>query len=200
MFKIMKPQTFQFMKKLPSFRNSESGVAAIEFALVVPIMLAMYMGTIEIGQVISVDKKISTIASSLGDLVARTDGDIAASTLDDYVSASNVIMQPYDPDDIKQRITSVYVDANGDTSVEWSVSYNGAQMEAINSSFTLPSRIVALSLESYVIISESETDYLPWGGLITSEDYTLYKVFYNLPRYGAEIELTGSSSVGTNAS
>lgn len=190
----------QACQKISPFQKSETGVAAVEFALVVPVMLVLYMGTIEVGQIISVNKNISTVASSLGDLVAQHGSSIAATTLDDYFTASNVIMQPFDPDEVSQRITSVYVDEDGNTNVEWSVSYNGASLKPIDSSFTLPSHVIALALEGYVIVSESEMSYTPWGGYVLEEEYRMQKVFYNFPRFGTEIELVGSSTAGSTAS
>ena len=187
---------FPISKKL--VRN-ERAVAAVEFALVSPLMLALYMGSMEVSQVITVDKKVSTVASSVGDLVARADGSIDATTVDDYINASNVLMSPYPASNLKQRVTSVYVDNSGQTNVEWSISYNGAEVETLDSTFNLPTHIVNLAKNGYVIVSESETGYRPWGGYVIDQDFTLYKVFYHLPRFGEEIALNGSSSTGEMA-
>jgi Flp pilus assembly protein TadG len=68
---------------LKRFGASERAAAAVEFALVLPIMLAVYIGSVEGSTLIVVDRKIQSVASSIGDLVARSDEEISASTLQD---------------------------------------------------------------------------------------------------------------------
>ena len=47
------------------------GVAAIEFALVAPLLLCMYFTTMEVSQAVETNKKVSRIASMVADLVAQ---------------------------------------------------------------------------------------------------------------------------------
>jgi Flp pilus assembly protein TadG len=42
-----------------------SGIAATEFAVIVPIMLVMFFGTVEISSGVSVDRKIKLVARAL---------------------------------------------------------------------------------------------------------------------------------------
>ena len=51
--------------------RSEQGVTMIEFALVFPIMLFLFMGLVEFGEAFSVDRKISNAASTISDLVSQ---------------------------------------------------------------------------------------------------------------------------------
>ena len=48
-------------------------MAAIEFALIVPIMAVMFIGAVELSQAITVDRRVTQVASSTADLVARAD-------------------------------------------------------------------------------------------------------------------------------
>jgi len=41
------------------YRNDEDGIAAIEFAIIAPVMIGMYFGLAEIASAISVDRRIS---------------------------------------------------------------------------------------------------------------------------------------------
>ena len=47
------------------------GVAAIEFALVAPLLLCMYFVTMEVSQAIETNKKVSRIGSMVADLVTQ---------------------------------------------------------------------------------------------------------------------------------
>ncbi len=53
------------------FGRKIDGIAAVEFALIVPIMLCMFIGTVELSQAITVDRRVTQVASTTADLVAR---------------------------------------------------------------------------------------------------------------------------------
>lgn len=186
------------LMRLKRLVRRREGVAAVEFALVVPIMLVLYMGSIEVSQIMMVDSKLSATTSSLSDLVARADNSISATTIDDYVSAAGLIMTPYDTTGLKQRITSVAIDADGNTSVDWSIAYNGATPATLEASFDVPQEIIDISHENWVIVSQGEMAYQPWGGFFFDSAVTLSKSYYNLPRFQDEIELIGTSGSGTH--
>ncbi|OYX04897.1 MAG: hypothetical protein B7Z15_17290 [Rhizobiales bacterium 32-66-8] len=76
-------------------RAAEAGVAAVEFALILPIMLLVYIGTVEASVLISMDRKIQSVSGAVGDLVARSRGEITSTLLNDYVKVAGGIMTPY---------------------------------------------------------------------------------------------------------
>src|SRR5688572_12199773 len=53
------------------FRRSEQGVTLIEFALIFPIMLLLFIGLVEFGEAFSVNRKISNAASTVSDLISQ---------------------------------------------------------------------------------------------------------------------------------
>ncbi len=177
-------------RKARNFALTRRATAAVEFALIVPAMLVLYMGSIEVSQVISVDRKMSAAAAALGDLVAQSDGEISAATLNDYFQAVGLIMTPYPDDNLKQLVTLVYVDEDGDTSVRWSVGYNGATPKTENDTYPLPSQMTAIATDTFVVVAEAQLPYQPWGGYVLDTSFNLYKQFFYLPRFGEEIELT----------
>lgn len=54
------------------FANRD-GVAAIEFALIAPIMIALYIGLAEISLLVTADRKVSHAASVTGDLATQVE-------------------------------------------------------------------------------------------------------------------------------
>ncbi len=171
------------------FARAQKAVAAVEFALILPFLLVLYMGSIEVSQIISVDQRMSAATGALGDLVARTNGELTTATLDDFFAAAGLVMTPYSADNLKQLVTMVYVDENGETNVEWSVGYNGATAKTTNSTYSLPSEFTAIATDTYVIVSEAQIPYQPWGGYVFDASVNLYRQYFYLPRYGAEITL-----------
>ena len=57
------------------FREEEKAVAAVEFALIVPFLITLYLGSLETAALFTVDKRINSISSTVGDLVAQWDPD-----------------------------------------------------------------------------------------------------------------------------
>ncbi len=169
--------------------SQEEAIAAVEFALITPFLLVLYMGSLEVSQIISVDRKMAAATGALGDLVARNNGSLSTDTLDDYFTAVGLIMTPYSADNLKQLVTVVFVDEDGDTSVEWSVAHNGATAKTEGNEYILPSEITDIATNTYVIVAEAEMPYQPWGGYVIDSTITLYRQYFHLPRFGANIEL-----------
>ena len=52
-------------------RATSAGVAAVEFALILPFLLVLFVGSIEASSLITVDRRVNVISGTVGDLVAR---------------------------------------------------------------------------------------------------------------------------------
>lgn len=174
-------------------RLSEAGTAAVEFALVLPIMLMLYIGFVEVSALISVDRKLQSAAGALGDLVARSDTTISAATLTDYFHAASGIMTPNPIEELRQVVTQVQVLADGTTRVSWSRQYLGGVYgtgpHAVNSSFALPAAMVNIARGKFVIVAEGSYDYPTLYGLAFSQTINLYRENFFMPRFGGSVTL-----------
>ena len=52
--------------------RNDSGMAAVEFSLILPILVLLWIGGVEVTEALSVDRRVNNLASSIGDLVARS--------------------------------------------------------------------------------------------------------------------------------
>lgn len=178
------------LNRLRAFRRDSRGIAAVEFALVVPVMLVMYMGSIELSDAITVDRRLSHVAGALGDLVSRADGSLPTTTLTDYFKASEGVLTPYKTNSLKQVVTLVYVDNSGDATVEWSQGYNGGVAHTEDAVFDLPDEMANIAHDSYVVVSEATYSYVPLMSYFFSTNFGLSKQYFYMPRYGKAINLT----------
>lgn len=169
-----------------------SAVAVVEFALIVPVMLLLYLGTIEAGDLISMDRRVQTVAGTVGDLVAREDGAIYAATLEDYFRAAENIIAPYSTDSLVQTVSFVSVGADGATTVKWSRKFS-SQTEshtvghAADAPYDLPAEITSLATNGYVVVSETSYSHKPLLGLVFKTAIPLYRENFYLPRFGKKI-------------
>ncbi|MCV3205834.1 pilus assembly protein [Mesorhizobium sp. YC-39] len=90
------------------FCRDRRGVAAIEFALIVPILLIMYFVTMEASQAIETSKKVSRIGSMVADLVTQQQS-VKTADLDAIMQIGNSTLQPYNRSTPKIVITAIKV-------------------------------------------------------------------------------------------
>lgn len=173
---------------LGRFGKAREGAAAVEFALILPFMLMLYTGSIELSDLINVDRRITVISSTVGDLVARKKNGITQADLNDYFTAAEEIITPYVTTGLKQLITCVKINAAGTTAtVQWSKGSGGATERT--GTVTLPAAILNISKDKYVILSETEYSYKPLMGIVFQSALTMIRQQFHLPRFGGNIAL-----------
>src|SRR5580765_1607794 len=85
------------------------GIAAIEFAMIVPLMLVLFFGTVEFSTGLAIDRKVTVMARTLSDLTSQNIS-VTTAQLTNFRNAGAGIMTPYDPVPVKSTITELYVD------------------------------------------------------------------------------------------
>jgi Flp pilus assembly protein TadG len=162
------------------------GLAATEFAFIMPVMLVMFFGTVEFSSGVAVDRKVTLLARTLSDLTSQltsvTDTQIA-----NFFLASNWIMwpyttttpNPYPVSPLSGTITELYVDPNTlQARVQWS---KGSAPRAISSTVAIPSALAVGN--SYLIFSEVSYQYVPTVGYVMAKaGITLSDFAYTRPR------------------
>jgi Flp pilus assembly protein TadG len=179
---------------LSRMRRAEGGSAAVEFALILPVMLLVYIGTLEGSMLITMDRKVQSVAGAVGDLVARADEQVTAAQMQDYFRAASGIMTPYSPDSVRQVVTAVEVRADGSTRVVWTRqyqngTYSGTTPHTVNATFPLPAEMINIALGRMVIASEATYNYTPLLGVIFNTPVDLYRSSFFMPRFGGDIDL-----------
>ena len=106
------------MTALRKFIKSRRGVIASEFALVVPIMIAIWLGIVELSSAHLVARKVEVAAQSAADIIAQ-DEFMTVAKLDDIVAAINVILAPYPTTSLGYDISSIVADSGGTNTVDW---------------------------------------------------------------------------------
>lgn len=106
-------------RRLAKFTGSSSGIAATEFALLLPVIMTMYFGMLEFSQAIGHDRKGVQLARTLADLVTQSLS-VTNADMNTIFGTSAAILAPFEDKDVAMRITSFLIDANGNAFVDWS--------------------------------------------------------------------------------
>ncbi len=99
----------RLQRELAVARADKKGVAAVEFALILPLMLVLYIGTAEITTALMANRKMTIVARALSDLVAQEDSTsgITNATLNNIFGAATAIMSPFNTASLKMTISSI---------------------------------------------------------------------------------------------
>jgi Flp pilus assembly protein TadG len=151
------------------FRRETRGVAAVEFAFIAPILILLFIGTIELSAGVSVNRKLSRLSSTLSDLVTQsqtlTDNDI-----NNIMDAATKVMYPY-TDQVKITLTGIQITGTN-ASVTWSKAKNASPV-AIGTSYSVPTKIKKDG--TFLVAAKVETQYLPaFGWAHYSESQGVY--------------------------
>lgn len=159
----MNPSKSALHQRLTRLRGSavhrlaaaSEGIAAVEFAMVAPVMIVLYFGVTEIADAYNANTKATAVASTAADLIAQ-EKIVCDAEMDDAFLALNAIMYPYPLNSMKIRISSLIDNGNGTVKVAWSDAEHIAP-RAVNSAVTIPDGLVTEG--GSVIMSEVEYTY-----------------------------------------
>jgi Flp pilus assembly protein TadG len=200
--------------------GDSSGVAATEFAVIVPLMLAMFFGTVEFSSGVAVDRKVTLVARTLSDLTsqspasAQAQASISDTDLQNIFAASSAILSPYSVTPVEPTISEIYVDASKIAKIQWSKSatlslVSGAPKAVLKNSSRSKGDVVTIPpglqvADTYLIWSEVDYKYVPAVGYLMNKlGVTLHDATYTRPRYSACVDYpapTGSAKSCTPAS
>ncbi len=168
-------------------------MAAVEFALILPMLIVLWIGGVEVTQALTMDRKVNNLASTVGDLVARWKS-LTYSDVDSIFDIAGGVLYPYAAGSADMVLTAVNVDDKGNATVAWSrakgkrAAYSqGANMNAaIDAKLRTPS--------SQVIMTEAYYPYRPAVGHVITGPIQLDSKLFFVPRLSSKVQLCTNSS------
>jgi Flp pilus assembly protein TadG len=164
-------------------------IAATEFAVIVPLMLVMFFGTVEFSSALAVYRDVTLVARTLSDLTSQSTA-VADSDLSDNFRAASYILAPYAATPMAATISELYVDPTSlQARVQWSrsgtINSSGTVVLgtglAVSSIVAIPSQLAVAG--TYLIFSQMSYLYTPSVGYVMNiNGVTLSDVAYTRPR------------------
>lgn len=171
--------------------QAETGIAAVEFALILPILITIWIGGVEVTQGLSVDRRLNNLASAIGDLVSRSKA-IDYAGVDAIFDIDEGALFPFSTTGLSMRVTAVDVDANQKALVVWSRA-RGTTVRADGENLNTLIDIKLRTANTQIIMAEVFYTYSPAVGYVITGNVALDDRVYFTPRRVNYIPLCDNS-------
>lgn len=152
----------QMARWLRAFFSNRKGIAAVEFALIAPILFSLYFVTLEVSQGMDVNKKVSRVGSMVADLVAQQGREVDQADLDAIMKIGEAILKPYTRSPIEIIITGIEIDKDSKVKVKWSRKMQNGQFSRDAPKGTLTTVVDDLKIpETFLLRVTARLDYRP---------------------------------------
>lgn len=163
-----------------AYARDKRGVAAVEFALIFPVMAAILLGSVETSQLLEAKRKETNVAATVADLVAQ-EKSVDNADMSNIFQGATMLLAPFSTATLRVVVTSVINDASNNPVVDWSDGYN-ATARTVGASLPADFPDDVLVSGSSVIMAEVTYTYSsPYGWNVTGP-ITLHDVYYCRPR------------------
>jgi Flp pilus assembly protein TadG len=173
-------------RRAAALGGDESGVAAIEFSMILPLMLLMLFCITDLSNGFAVDRKVSQISQTLSDLTSRYTV-VQEADVTGFFNVANAMLTPYSTSKLKATIHQVYLDPASKTAkIVWS---RGDVALAKNSVYSVPANLVGKDSNGnwlgnqYLIVGDVSYQYIPTiGWVVPKAGVTLADRAFTKPR------------------
>lgn len=175
--------------RLSRFCGENRAVAAVEFAMLLPVLVSLYLGAVELSRGIAADRKVTLVAHALADLSTQYTN-IADTDMTNILNASAAIMAPYAVSSLQAVVSELSIDAKGQATVVWSDTLNGTA-RSVGQVVTIPSALAVPN--TYLIFGETTYNYNPVFGYVITGTLALKDQIYMQPRQSVCVQRNGAS-------
>lgn len=195
------------------FCKSTRGVAAIEFAAILPVLLILLLATFDGGSALVVYMKVRSATYVLASVTNQysTAIPIQSGNMTGIMNATSAVLSPYPSAPVAAVISELEVTAAKATTgtVRWSAALNGTALSA-GSKVTLPSTLNTTNNNTctnysatlganpgcYLIVATVSYTYTPLFGFFSTSGIPLSDTVYATPRSSScipYVPITGTS-------
>jgi len=156
----------------------QKGVAATELAFVMPVLMGLIYGVVELGNALLLDRKVTAAIQTAADLVAQERA-MDTTAVNEIFDAMDRIIAPYSPDAASYVISSVIMTPQGQTEVDWSDA-RGSAAGTPGAAMAVPPGLVIEG--DSVIVAEVSYNFDPILGDTLVSGFTISDAAYLKPR------------------
>jgi Flp pilus assembly protein TadG len=169
------------------FIRSRSGMAAVEFALIAPVMILVFFGSIEFSEGLNCKARVERVASTAADLVAQSTA-VTTTDVNNIFSAANSVLYPFSPAPAQIVVSSLVDDGHGGAKVAWSNATSNATARALGSAVTVPTGLIVSGTGGSVILAEVTYTYSSPTTQVLNANTVMTGMFYARPRRSTTVQ------------
>ena len=166
-----------------SLLGDQSGVVLIEFAMIAPFLILLFLSGFNLASGMALARKAATAAHAVADLAAQPTM-VTKANLDEILSTKDDIVAPFKLNDKLARITQVKTNGLGVAKVEWSYAKTGAALQK-GRPYDLPLDFQLPNIT--YIITDLEYEYRYQGDIVGAAPMPLSESVIVLPRQSQEV-------------
>ncbi|MEW6640922.1 MAG: TadE/TadG family type IV pilus assembly protein [Pseudomonadota bacterium] len=160
------------------FMASTRGVAGVEFAMIVPLLLLALLGFYDAGTAMAIYTKTRYATATLAQITNQYTT-IHDTDMQQIMGATTAVMSPYASTPATVSVSQIAIDGNGKATVSWSTTLTPG------ASFALPTALAVPN--SWLIYSQVSYTFTPVTGFFIRTPLTLSDSLYVAPRKSASI-------------
>lgn len=169
------------------------GAGAVEFALIVPLLIFLYITAFELTIALSVSKRTASSASTIADITTQQ-ASVTPTWLATMKDVTGSIFAPYAPQNLSLKITGVQLDVYSNPTVAWSWDQSNGKPYAVGSTVNVPSDMRTAS--TFLVRTELSVTHkllMIMPGLLPPQlqTITLSRQYYYRQRVGTSIDCNG---------
>jgi Flp pilus assembly protein TadG len=161
------------------FGTSSQGLAAIEFAMILPVLVVLLLASFDGGRAIATYMKVRASTYALA-AITNQYSTLQTTDLASITGATSTIMAPYSSSPLVATVSQIWIDSKSNPTVSWSYSLNGTALTAGNP-ITLPSTALTTA-NSFLIYAQVSYTYTPLFGFFGTGGISLADSLYMTPR------------------
>ena len=170
------------------FADDCRGVSAVEFAMVLPVMMTLFLGTVEASQGIATDRKVELTAHALANLSTQYT-DITNAEMSNILNAGAAIIAPYSAASLQEVVSEIAINGQGVGTVVWSDALGGVAL-TVGQTVTVPTSLAVPN--TYLVLAQVNYSYNPTFGYVMTGPITLSDQSFMPPRESTSIARTAS--------
>jgi Flp pilus assembly protein TadG len=176
---MLKTSIQRWLLRISRLARDRRGVSAVEFALLAPVMITLYLGCAQVSQGVTADRKVSLVSAALANLTAQGTT-LSTTDMSNILDASSAIIYPFSTSVLTMTVTCLKIDANKNVTVKWSVTRGGT---ANSGTMSIPSALAVANTQ--LILAQASYNYVPIIGTALASSITLSDQMYMSPRITA---------------
>lgn len=173
------------MNRVRAFIRAREGVSAVEFALIAPLLILLFVGSFEITRAVNMNRQVALLSRTVSDLISQTDS-VSTSDLDNIFNTAGAVMYPYaiTSQNPVIAVESIVVTSDGKAETRW--SYPEKNTKVRESSYDGAADTSVIKAEVRYRPTFIFTFIVERLGL---SDFTMSETSYMAPRLGSPVTI-----------